>query len=508
MSPEESHSSRQSIYCPPMRPTGPEPAMKFFRPFPRSPYSPMFGIGFAARVGQWAARSRRIARSRDGAVAVHVALTLSVLLGMAGLAIDVGFAFYKLRQMQAAADAAAFSAAIARSTGAPADFTTEAYAVAGQNGFVNGANGVTVAVNSPPTSPPATAADAANVSAVQVIIQQPQSLSLASLVSSGGFNLNAQAVAAPSTAAACDPSSPDSVCACVLQLNATASPGVAIGAGATVGLNGCGMQVCSGAGPALTLSGGAELNLMDASGTMLTDQSQTVSIVGGTSFSDGATNNGYGFCFSCVTIPACAASADPYAQIPNPTAPGGCSLGTGVSYALRPGNPAYTLSPGVWCAGVTFGESQTYQLNPGVYYVDGGTFAVQEGATLNGTGVTIVLTGEGGDYATIDIAAGATVNLSAPTSGTTSGIVFFGDESAPSTNVNTFENGASVDVTGAIYFPTQEVIMSNGSSNASSCTQLIAATIQFTGDATFSRNCSGTGTAPIGATTGPVVLTE
>ena len=88
----------------------------------------------------------------------------------ARLATDVGYAYYMHRQMQSAADAAAFSAAIAKSSGSPA-ISTEAYAVAGQVGFVNGANGVTVTVNNPPVSPPASATDAANTSAVQVIIQ-------------------------------------------------------------------------------------------------------------------------------------------------------------------------------------------------------------------------------------------------------------------------------------------------------------------------------------------------
>ena len=46
--------------------------------------------------------------------------------------------------MQSAADGAAFSAAVAKSTGQPAAFSTEAYAVAGQVGFVNGANGVLI----------------------------------------------------------------------------------------------------------------------------------------------------------------------------------------------------------------------------------------------------------------------------------------------------------------------------------------------------------------------------
>ena len=50
---------------------------------------------------------------------------------------------------------------------------------------------------------------------------------------------------------------------------------------------------------------------------------------------------------------------------------------------------------------------------------------------MNGTGVTIVLTGSSGNYATVTIGNGASVTLSAPTSGATAGIVFFGDRNAP-----------------------------------------------------------------------------
>ncbi len=448
---------------------------------------------------------RGLLRSTEGAVAIQVAIMAAVLLGMAALAIDVGLAYSNLRRMQTAADAAAFSAAIAKSAGVPADFATEAAAVAGQNGFVDGAGGAAVAINSPPVSPPASAADAANAGAVQVIIQQPQPLPLASLLYSGGFRLKAQAVAGPAKTSACNPADRNSPCACVLSLDANAGPAVAVWNGATVRLNACGLQVCSAAGQALALTDGAQLDLANALGTLLTDQSQAVSIVGDASVGGGATNNGHAFCFSCVAIPACAAATDPYVAVADPVASGGCSLGSGVNYPPQSSDPAYVLSPGVWCDGVTFGQGQRYQLNPGVYYVAGGRFAVQSGATVSGTGVTIVLTGGGVDSATLDIAG--TVSLTAPTGGATAGIVFFGDRNAPSSGAQIFEAGATVDVVGAIYFPTQQVIV-GGVSSSSPCTQLIAGTVQFSGDAVFSRNCAGVGITPIGAMAGPVMLLE
>jgi hypothetical protein len=61
-----------------------------------------------------------------------------------------------------------------------------------------------------------------------------------------------------------------------------------------------------------------------------------------------------------------------------------------------------------------------------------------------------------------------------------------------------------MDITGAIYMPTQLVQFSNGASNPSGCTQLVAGQIQFTGGANFSNNCAGLGTSGSGG--GPALL--
>ena len=114
-------------------------------------------------------------------------------------------------------------------------------------------------------------------------------------------------------------------------------------------------------------------------------------------------------------------------------------------------------------------------------------------------GVTIVLTGSGGNYATVTIGNGANVNLSAPTTGTTAGIAFFGDNRDPwSSQTNqqqAFGGGATMNITGAIYFPSTQVNFNNGITNPSGCTQLIAGTINFQGGAYFRNNCPGTASA-------------
>ena len=216
------------------------------------------------------AATRDILQSEKGVVAIQMALVMTALLGMAGLAIDIGFALDKQRQMQSAADGAAFSAAIAKSTGHPAAFSTEAYAVAGQVGFVNGANGVTVTVNNPPVSPPASGADAANASAIQVIIQQPQTLPLVSTVCSllpsgscsGAVVVAAQAVAKLGSGAGC-----------ALETLGGSGAGVTISNGATVTLTSCGLVANSTGNPAILVTGGATLNTQSVSSSGFTTTS-------------------------------------------------------------------------------------------------------------------------------------------------------------------------------------------------------------------------------------------
>ena len=79
------------------------------------------------------------------------------------------------------------------------------------------------------------------------------------------------------------------------------------------------------------------------------------------------------------------------------------------------------------------------------------------------------------------------------------GIVFFADRDAPNSGVNSFVGGTSEAFTGALYFPTQQVVFSNGA-GAAACTQVIAWQLQFSGgsSSTLNATCTNTGISPIG----------
>jgi hypothetical protein len=302
---------------------------------------------------------------------------------------------------------------------------------------------------------------------VEVIVAQPQTLYLITLFASGRYSVGARAVAMTGSGSYC-----------VLQLNSSTAGAVTMSNGAVANLTQCGLAVDSTANAALSMSGAAQLN------------AQSVAVVGTASITNGAAINP-----SSALKTSQASVPDPYASVAMPTY-SGCNYNN-KSYG-HSNSGLQTISPGVYCKGLSFTNDANILMNPGVYFVDRGSFSVGGAVQLNGAGVTIVLTSStGSGYATITIANGANVTLSAPTSGATAGIVVFGDRSAPASNSNDLGGGAAINVNGALYLPSQNLIFQNGVNNPSGCTQLIAATIVLQGGSKFQNNCPA-GVAAIG----------
>lgn len=91
-----------------------------------------------------------IGNAQKGQSLVFVAVGLLILLGIMGLAIDMGHLRHVKRQMQTAADAAAVAAAGEIDFG---DFVVAGKKASSNNGFTDGTGGVTVVVNHPPAAP-------------------------------------------------------------------------------------------------------------------------------------------------------------------------------------------------------------------------------------------------------------------------------------------------------------------------------------------------------------------
>ncbi len=416
--------------------------------------------------------------------AILVGLCLSAMLGGAGLAVDVGLWYADRRDAQGAADAAAYTAAVdyTNSTSPSVTFSTaSARAVAAQYGFTNGANGVTVTVNSPPTSGNYTAA---SYDAFEVIISKPETLFFSSLFIKSA-SIKTRAVAIPATSGEF----------CMDILNATpGASNVNLNAsnGSQITMPKCGIADNGPGSCAMTLSGGADLSM------------QSLSVVGNYCTSNGATVS-----VSGSKTTGAAAVADPYASLSVSSAES--STSTTISNCNHT-NATYNsgsnaLTPGVYCGGIGVYNSASITMSPGVYYLVGGYFTLGGATTATANGVTIILTGSGSNYAQASIANGATFNITAPTTGYTSGIAMWADSAGPTTDTSSLAGGATMNVTGALYFPTQQVSFSNGASNASSCVQLLAYDVTFSGSGKFSdTGCTAAGARPIGGQATPQIV--
>ena len=101
--------------------------------------------------------------------------------------------------------------------------------------------------------------------------------------------------------------------------------------------------------------------------------------------------------------------------------------------------------------------------------------------------------------ASVTINGGAIVTLSANDSGDYAGLLFYQDDDTPSspTSNHTFNGGATMQLTGALYFPNGNINYTGGAALGGSCTQLIAQTITFGGDADMNIACSNSGISSI-----------
>ena len=183
--------------------------------------------------------------------------------------------------------------------------------------------------------------------------------------------------------------------------------------------------------------------------------------------------------------------SDPLSSLPAPaSAPYTCDY---VNYtASNWTNP--TLNPGVYCGGINI-KNNNYTLTTGTYILVGGGLTTQNSnANITGNNVTIYntygSTNKGNySYSPVSIDANSTVSLTAPTTGTYAGILFFEDRSAPASSDN-YGGGSSAVYQGVIYAKNAAVTMYGNSSVNAQYTILVADTISMVGTTGFNDNYS------------------
>ena len=238
---------------------------------------------------------------------------------------------------------------------------------------------------------------------------------------------------------------------CVIALDPTQASAMSLSLAASVDAVGCGVQVNSTTSPALSLTGLADLRADDI-------------CVGGASLVDLTSNS------DPHPKDYCPGESDPLADI-NPPSYGGCDYFSTVAVL-----PLQTISPGVYCGGLTVAQNVKVNLTPGTYVIKDGPLVLSGGAELSGTGVTFYLTGSA---AVVNFLALSKLDLKAPVSGANAGVLFFQDRAYG--GIHTWLGATAAHLQGVIYFPNGSLVSQNDAviTPEGSCTVLIAKSLNF-----------------------------
>jgi Flp pilus assembly protein TadG len=410
-----------------------------------------------------------------GGVIPIVAITLPVLLAMGAIVIDLGHLYMVRSQLQGIADASALAAAAALPDAAAARSAAARYAqlnysgpgtvVAAEDVRLGGWDSANQTIVVGGTSP-----DAVEVTARRTLANGSRvPLFLGGFVGKSFADVGARSVARMSGTQGSG---------CIWALGTTGSTLRVQNTSTLLNAPNCSVNVNSTSSTALNISSGGSVT------------AGAINVVGGYTFSGSGTLQ--------PNPPATATSPnpDPLAGLLSPpsnvSAPCGM-LPNGSSAAVTHGSSTpLTLRPGVYCGGIQAQSGATINLDPGVYVIRGGTLGgganlvVQNNGTrLNGTGVMFYLTctngpctPSGSEKHAINFQSGATVRLSAPTSGQYKGILFYQDpnlKGKSDADANYFHSGSSSVYDGVFYFPTQWLRFGSGSGTAAETRVLIIA---------------------------------
>jgi hypothetical protein len=404
-----------------------------------------------------------VAASARGQVMVLVCVSLIAIVGMIAVVTDFSFLQHQRNMMQTAADSAAMAGSEELSYG---DQVVAGKADAATNGYTDGASSVTVAINNPPSAGP----NAANSAYVEAIVTKPEPTYFLRVLGVSTISVSARAVAY-------EGNGPN----CIYVLNPTASGAFSANGNVTVS-SGCGLMVDSSSSSGLSVVGNVTIT------------APTIGVVGNYTATGGA---------SLAPTPKIGviAASDPLAYVPAPTV-GSCAHNnfrlTGTSGSV---SSPYQLYAGTYCGGISVNGNAWLHFNAGTYVLAGGGMSISSNTIMAGTGVTFYNTTGNGGYGAITLNGSATVNLSAPTSGTLVGILFFQDRSIPSSGAeSTITGNSSSTFDGAIYFATTALSF-GGNSSTSGYSIVVANQLTLSGNASIGSNYSSlTGGSPIKGT--------
>ncbi|MEP6982740.1 MAG: pilus assembly protein TadG-related protein [Sphingomicrobium sp.] len=418
---------------------------------------------------------RRLFKDRRGNVLAIACAAMPMVIGCAGLATDtIEWTLWK-RQLQRAADSAAIAGVYERV--ATNGGTSTVSATVTHDLTLNQHTWMGLKSGYPQVTFPANSG--VSINQVQVTLAIQQSLPFSSL-----FMSAAPIIVANATAASV-PSAGDA-CVQALEINGS-SWGIKNNGNAGIYMPDCVMYSNSPATNTALAGGSSSVT------------AQAVAGVGGIQASNNWNVQAY--------RPYSPALADPFAGVtPNPSdmkcaghwvTSGGKGSGTVTTWVNDALTSSTNMSAAVDANGnaancwtsMSVGSNTTLTVPSGFgpVYINGGDANVQ--GNLSCTGCALVLTNSStATNATIgkfSANAGSNINLTAPTTGTFAGIAIYQDrratDSSPSNKVN--GNDASI-ITGALYFPSQQLDYNGTGTTAAQCTMFVARRVQFTGNNT------------------------
>lgn len=391
---------------------------------------------------------------RGNALAIAAA-ALPMLIGAAALAVDTINLTLTKRELQREADSAAIAGAygklqgFAANTSAQRDLTINAKAQL-----------ATTTIENAPTAGPF----AGNTRAVRVILTSRLTTPLM-----GFFGSKARTIRVEATA--------ESVYTgqfCMVSLENGTATGISFNGNTSVDL-GCGIVTNSKSNAAISATGSASVHA--------TPVAAVGDVPSSSAYASGTT-----------LLPWSPVQADPYAALPRtPSPPANCTWVSLDSQPNQTNDLRLTISPdGNYCVRDGADIKGTTILAPGIYYIDGGSFSLGAQANLQGSGVTFILTSstpaDTSSFATVSMNGGAVVNLTAPTSGTYAGLLFYQDPRTPYGNDTI--NGNSVSTfQGGLYFPSRQLTFNGNTGMNTQCLQLVARTLVFSGNSSIQNTC-------------------
>jgi hypothetical protein len=417
---------------------------------------------------------KRILRDRRGNTLAIAAACLPLVVGAAGLATDtIQWTLWK-RQLQRAADSAAIAGVYDRSSSSGSTSTVSS--TVSHDLTLNLHTWMGVKTGYPQLSYPADTAVLKYQVQVSLAVQQP--LPFSSLFMSSAPTIIANATAA---------SVPAGGDACVQALETSASKwGINNNGNTSIYMPDCVMYSNSPSTNSAQAGGSSDV------------VAEAVAGVGGIQQS----NNWHVGAYRPYSPPL----SDPFADVtPSPS-----DMHCTNAALTDDTNVAAASSGGTNCwSSLTVGSNKSLTLPAGTYYINGGDATIR--GNISCTGCTIVLTNQStasnASIGQFSANAQSNINLSAPTSGTFKGIAIYQDRRAQDSNQTNKVNGGNASIiTGALYFPGQQLDYNGNGTTDAQCTMIVARRVYFNGNSGVSNkfkklaDCGAEGLPSGGAT--------